>query len=667
MLSGALDELEPVRSSLLQDDMIIVDGGMLDVRPLLQLLQLPNNLDTTRTTTVPSPQQRPLRRPKILMFMHENQLTTPFTKQDRDLLNQTHWHYGMINLMSSLTVDGVLFNSKTHRQAFCEALPQLVKQQCPVDSSAWFLEKIREAESKFTTLHYGLDLDGLSQPRCKSDTPVILWNARLEEDKDPNTFIEILLGIRPASFRLVVLGNDPSKDQSWYRRLRTEFANELLFIGWCSDRTEYAAQLHKADVVVSTARHETFGISVVESVYCGALPLLPQRLSYPELFTPETFAEQHLYKSTGEAIHKLKRLLQLFHNKEQWTVATSRCKQAIARFRWQEMGTVYDEFFSRVAENGVQDPSDEATSTRDPASDFPVLPGLTVIADPKDSRVQLYRPKSERNAVEYHCQLQELRKKKIEPVLHGGRRATVRMLEAIGAGAKIKPLSFLTTHELARQVLEPLHQKYASQVPLYTTGKDTLDIIRGQKLNSGDAILAMIQFPIPVELEVLLKNPPLLILEDVRNAENVGSILRTAFCLGINSVVASNTTWAALRDSRSARCSMGTMYYQKFYKADSLRSTIQTIRQAGIQAYGIEIGAEARIISPHGEKRNWAMVLGNEDAGMSQEIRQVCHEIVYVPQATGDSLNVAAAAAIAMFELGRDCPLPEHDGRAACT
>ena len=269
----------------------------------------------------------------------------------------------------------------------------------------------------------------------------------------------------------------------------------------------------------------------------------------------------------------------------------------------------------------------------------------------------------------------------------------VRMLEAIALGANIQPISFLTTPELAEAVLVPAIEKNdralasanvsaTANPPIYTADKDVLNTIRGQKLNVGDAILSMVQFPVATSLDELLAHPPILILENVRNAENVGSILRTAFCLGIRSVIASSTAWAALKDSRAARCSMGTMYYHRYFQAvaasignvkdnnddaDALVQTIQTLQNEGIQVYGIEIGDNAKPIAPHGRDRKWAAVMGNEDVGLSKKVATACDHIVYIPQAHGDSLNVGHASAIAMFELGRECPKLEHDGLAACT
>ena len=99
----------------------------------------------------------------------------------------------------------------------------------------------------------------------------------------------------------------------------------------------------------------------------------------------------------------------------------------------------------------------------------------------------------------------------------------------------------------------------------------------------------------------------------------------------------------------------------------SLNQTIREMQQANIRVYGIEIGDNAKPIAPHaGSGRNWAAVMGNEDVGLSRRVASACNEIVFIPQAHGDSLNVGHAAAIAMFELGRGNMTKEKDGLAAC-
>lgn len=684
-------------SKVSEDDDILVIDGMFDVTILVALLM-------KRT-----------KKPKILVYLHENQLTTPFTSQDRDKKNNTHWHYGMAHWRSLLVADGFVFNSQTHLEAFATALPKIINEQCPRDAVQWQLKRAQELlETQCTVLRYGLELDELllqsktkkrpldaviqegSSPTTimtenNKKIPTILWNARLEEDKNPAAFLDLMHQVRrrkvKEGFRLIILGTDPSKEKKWESRIRKEFAKELLYLGWCKDRKEYSQWLRKASIVISTAQHETFGISIVESVYCGALPLLPKRLSYPELFPLEQFSMDNLYTTTrGDGLEKLLRLLSLVSNDPQGHVkAQARAKAAVSQFRWVRMGSIYDHFFTEIA-NGkpIALVGKEVSSMHQPVQSVEASSNVVmadtdnedagiqppqVISNATDKRVALFRPRSLRNYAEYNQQISDLQARGIDVALHGGRRATVRMLEAISMGAKIRPVSFLTTKGLSTNVLlGPMQQHRICNAPVFVAdSKDLLDEIRGQKLNSGDAVLCMVQFPIESELDELIANPPIMIFDDVRNAQNLGSILRTAFCLGITSIVASSTTWAALKDSRAARCSMGTMYHQKFYKSPDLLSTIKRIQLGSVQVYGVEIGPTSVLVKPHGSNRKWAAVMGNEDVGLNQELASACDKVIFVPQAHGDSLNVGHAAAITMFELGRECPASKHDGRAACT
>lgn len=732
-MMAAIAELE---SKILQSDYdVVVVDGMLDVTVLVALVKS-HYLARAQFPPAQRQQHQQPRCPKFLVYMHENQLTTPFTSQDRDYNkeNPTHWHYGMAHWRSLMVADGFLFNSHTHLKDFSEALPKVINEQCPRDSVAWHLTRCLELlRRKCTVLPYGLELDELeglvpdrtSSPsirdgdepdRQEGNVPVILWNARLEEDKDPATFLEMLHQARMRFsatansvkarcrpfFRLVVLGNDPSKDHKWTRRVEEEFKAELLFCGWCDDRSEYARWLRNASIVVSTARHETFGASIVESVYCGgAIPLLPDRLSYPEMFPssspPNGGDSAYFYSNAlGDGVIKLCELLELVANHPQaHKQAVSRARDAVSKYRWDVMGPVYDSFFSCIADGDSEDEAFiaeaglkvrqslvdsthkdyEPTDTVENGSFCFENNQIQVISDAEDPRVQLYRPKSLRNHAEYNRQLTSFRESAIEPAVHGGRRAMVRMLEAVSMGAKIEILSFLATRELAGKVIateKSDEQLNRWKFPIYICdNQEVMNATRGQKLNAGDSILALVQFPMISDLDELIANPPILILENVRNAENVGSILRTAFCLGIKSVVASPTAWAALRDTRAARCSMGTMFYHRYYRPplSSLRSTIQQIQGGGITVYGVEIGDTAVPVRPHDgpDRRNWAAVLGNEDTGLSVEVAAACDTIVFVPQAHGDSLNVGHAAAITIFELGRHGPIPEHDGCAACT
>ena len=137
MLVSAAEIMEMIK---LDDDVVVVDG-MFDVTVLVALLKS---------------QSRP-KIPKVLVYLHENQMTTPFTMQDRDRKNKTHWHYGMAHWRSLMVADGFVFNSQTHREAFSKALPKVINEQAPRDAVQWHVKQAQKLlEEKCTVLQLSL-------------------------------------------------------------------------------------------------------------------------------------------------------------------------------------------------------------------------------------------------------------------------------------------------------------------------------------------------------------------------------------------------------------------------------------------------------------------------------------------------------------------------------
>ena len=193
-------------------DVLVVDGGMMDCSAAVAELR------RLRKSSCPA----------VVLYMHENQLTTPFAANDRDVRRGTSWHFGAAHIRSLQCADAVLFNSATHLEQFAVALPRLINEQSPRDTVAWHLaEAQRLIASKCRVLHYGLSLHSLAAsvgdaaPEA-AGPPTVLWNARLEDDKCPGRFYDALLRLRQRGvpFRLIVLGTDPSAGQRWHARFR---------------------------------------------------------------------------------------------------------------------------------------------------------------------------------------------------------------------------------------------------------------------------------------------------------------------------------------------------------------------------------------------------------------------------------------------------------------
>jgi glycosyltransferase involved in cell wall biosynthesis len=88
-----------------------------------------------------------------------------------------------------------------------------------------------------------------------------------------------------------------------FKEAKQRLAEETLHFGYAKSRAQYAELLRRGDVLVSTARHEFYGIAVLEGLRAGCYPLLPESLSYPELYDKE-----FLY-TPGKLVKKLEEYL----------------------------------------------------------------------------------------------------------------------------------------------------------------------------------------------------------------------------------------------------------------------------------------------------------------------------------------------------------------------
>jgi glycosyltransferase involved in cell wall biosynthesis len=222
----------------------------------------------------------------VVLYFHENQLTYPLQPgEKRDL------HYGFLNWASALRAGAVCFNSAYHRDEFLDELPRLLKH-FPDYTELWSVEEI---QARSRVLPLGLDLarfDGLRPEQEAKGRPTIVWNHRWEYDKDPATFFRAIYALADEGhdFGLILLGETFRNRPDEFLEARQRLSDRIVHFGYAPDAADYGRLLWQADVVVSTALHEFFGAAVVEACYCGCFPVLPRRLSYPELIPPEHHA-----------------------------------------------------------------------------------------------------------------------------------------------------------------------------------------------------------------------------------------------------------------------------------------------------------------------------------------------------------------------------------------
>ncbi|MFC1739606.1 DUF3524 domain-containing protein [Planctomycetota bacterium] len=275
-----------------------------------------------------------------IVYFHENQLTYPVRfESERD------YQFAMTNTTTALAATDVWLNSSFHRDSFLEALEKFLKQMPdfqPLDA----VEKIRIKSSI-----YPPGIEDI-KPSIKKDTgPIhILWAARWEHDKNPEDFFEALKILKNSNvdFSISVIGRQFRDSPEIFLWAKDYFAENIEHWGYQKTRTEYEQILQQADVIVSTARHEFFGLSVLEAISAGAYPLLPKRLSYPEILgLGETVkAESFFYDGTVKTLANELILLAKRKGKGNLWQELPDPAELTSRFKWKNITGPLDDAVS---------------------------------------------------------------------------------------------------------------------------------------------------------------------------------------------------------------------------------------------------------------------------------------------------------------------------------
>jgi len=216
--------------------------------------------------------------PRVLYF-HENQLAFPTLgpQQPRD------HHFGFTQLVSALAADRCVFNSAYNRDSFLEAADALLRRMPDAVPKDW-VQTIRD-RAVVLGVPQPLSPAPVAASAPHPDGPLLLWNHRWEHDKNPQTCLHGLveLAAEGLAFRVAVCGQRFRRAPAVFEEVEPALRPRAVQWGHADTQT-YRTLLDTADVVLSTAHHEFFGVSVMEAVHHGARPLVPDRLAYRELW-----------------------------------------------------------------------------------------------------------------------------------------------------------------------------------------------------------------------------------------------------------------------------------------------------------------------------------------------------------------------------------------------
>ncbi len=280
-------------------------------------------------------------------YLHENQLLYPDERAgERDL------HFAYTNLQSAAAAEAVWFNSDWHRRQLLAAAGVWF-DALPGAPPAGMLARIARRSAVHSP---GWQLR--SHARQPADGPChLLWAARWEADKQPELFAAALerAWARGADCRVSVIGGHTRREPPAFARLRQRHRDRIIAWGHLPQRDDYDALLHTADVFVSTAAHEFFGIAAVEAVAAGAHPLLPRALAYPEVFAtfPAPGCDDGFHDGSVDGLARRICELSTRHARGTlWQGDPQRGRRAVAHHHWNVAAAGLDAAVDRLLRSG---------------------------------------------------------------------------------------------------------------------------------------------------------------------------------------------------------------------------------------------------------------------------------------------------------------------------
>ena len=208
----------------------------------------------------------------------------------------------------------------------------------------------------------------------------------------------------------------------------------------------------------------------------------------------------------------------------------------------------------------------------------------------------------------------------------------------------LEPVSFLCEDKF----LDTQMAELQPSVPVYTASRDVLCRLTGYELSRG-ILCAMRRPQLPSVSDVVRNARRVAVLDAVANSENTGAIFRSAAALDIDAVLLTRTCCDPLV-RRACRVSMGTVFQVPWTFVDSYRQ----IKGEGFALAALALSDKSIPLDSAVLKRceKLALVLGSEGDGLADDVLQKSDYVVKIPMSHGvDSLNVAAASAVAFWEL----------------
>jgi len=275
-----------------------------------------------------------------LAYFHENQFAYPEQRERKEYQN-----YKLTNLYTALAADRVLFNSRYNMDTLldgAQGLLSVMPDHVPKGI-------VKSVEERSEVLPVPLEAGSfIANPRPPGGPLTIVWNHRWEHDKAPERLFGSLYQLqeRGIPFGVHVLGQRFRDQPQAFDDARKRLGDNILTWGFVEDEVEYRSLLASSDVVLSTALHDFQGLAVLEGVAAGCLPVVPDRLAYPEFFPRKFRYPSFQDKEESEVQALAGHLEELCRDPEKTRKITP---PDLNYLSWESLGPRYREILREVA------------------------------------------------------------------------------------------------------------------------------------------------------------------------------------------------------------------------------------------------------------------------------------------------------------------------------
>ena len=270
-----------------------------------------------------------------IVYFHENQLVYPNR-------HNAEWdlQFPLTNVTSALAADACIFNSSWNLERFIGEIPDFIRQ-FPDCLPQGLAQRIAEKSQVIAPPFDPAAFDDATVSR--SVRTRIVWPHRWEHDKDPEAFFNAVMRLADEGldFEVAIAGQSFRETDGLMRDAAACLGKRLVHCDEPASRAEYASLLSSADVAVSTARNEFFGIAMIEAAYAGCTPVVPDRLAYTELY-----ASRFRYHDEADLVDLLRGMILV-------PPPAGQARAFAEQFTFDRLVGEYRDAFTRVAHSGA--------------------------------------------------------------------------------------------------------------------------------------------------------------------------------------------------------------------------------------------------------------------------------------------------------------------------